>query len=148
MRKGNEPYVSLLAHSYGSTAALMALTEYDFHVDALALVGSPGSAAQSVDELHVRHGNVYVGEADWDPVPNSSFFGSDPGAASYGARPMGVRGTIDVITHERLLGSTGHNEYFSPGTESMRNMALIGIDKGEFVSTSGPSPERAAAASR
>jgi hypothetical protein len=148
MRRGNEPYVSLLTHSYGSTAALMALTEYDFRVDALALVGSPGSAAQSVSELHVRGGNVYVGEADWDPVPNSSFFGSDPGAASYGAHAMGVRGTIDVITHDRLLGSIGHNEYFSPGTESMRNMAIIVIDKGEFVSTSGATPERARATSR
>ncbi|MEP6480167.1 MAG: alpha/beta hydrolase, partial [Rhodoglobus sp.] len=126
MRAGNEPYVTLLAHSYGSTAALMALTEYDFQVDALAMVGSPGSAAQSVTDLHVKNGNVYVGEASWDPVPNSSFFGSDPGSASYGAKPMGVAGGLDIITHQVLLGSTGHNEYFSPGTESMRNMALIG----------------------
>jgi pimeloyl-ACP methyl ester carboxylesterase len=134
IRKGDEPYVSLLAHSYGSTAALMALTEYDFEVDALAMVGSPGSDAQSVRELNVRNGNVYVGEASWDPVPNSAFFGSDPGSESYGAKPMGVGGGFDVVTHEWLAGSTGHIEYFGPNTESMRNLALIGIDKGEFVS--------------
>lgn len=135
MRIGDEPYVSLLAHSYGSTAALMALTEYDFEVDALAMVGSPGSAAQSVNELNVRNGNVWVGEAGWDPVPNSAFFGSDPGSASYGAKPMGVGGGLDMITHELLAGSLGHNEYFGPNTESMRNLALIGIDKGQFVSS-------------
>lgn len=144
MRKTDPPHVALITHSYGSTAALMALTEYDFEVDALALVGSPGSAAQSVAELHVRGGNVFVGEAAWDPVPNSSFFGSDPGTASYGAHPMGVGGTVDVITHRVLLGSTGHNEYFSPGTESMRNLALIGIGMGEYVTSGTGAPGKAA----
>jgi pimeloyl-ACP methyl ester carboxylesterase len=133
IRADSQPYVTVIAHSYGSTAALMALTEFDFTVDALAMVGSPGSSAKSVDELHVRDGNVYVGEAAWDPIPNSSYFGSDPGAKSYGAKPMGVGGGLDFITHEVLLASTGHNEYFSAGTESMRNFALIGIGKGQFV---------------
>ena len=135
LRAGDEPYVSVIAHSYGSTAALMALTEYDFQVDALALVGSPGSPAKSVAELHVRDGNVYVGEAAWDPIPNSSYFGSDPGAKSYGAKPMGVSGETDPITHRVLASSTGHNEYFAPGTESMRNFALISIGQGQYVSS-------------
>lgn len=134
IRSGDEPYLTIIAHSYGSTAALLALSEYDFQVDALAMVGSPGSPAQSVADLNVRDGNVWVGEAAWDPIPNSSYFGSDPGAASYGAHPMGVSGGVDPITREVLLASTGHNEYFSAGTESMRNFALIGINRGQFVS--------------
>ncbi|MDQ4137724.1 MAG: alpha/beta hydrolase family protein, partial [Actinomycetota bacterium] len=129
----DQPYLSILAHSYGSTAALMALEEKDFKVDALAVIGSPGSAAQSVDELNVRNRNVFVGEAGWDPIPNSSYFGSDPGAESYGAKRMNVSGGIDVITNEVLAASTGHNEYFGPGTESLRNLALIAIDQGELV---------------
>jgi len=133
LRSADEPYISVIAHSYGSTAALMALTEYDFEVDALAMVGSPGSPAKSVDELHVRDGNVYVGEAAWDPIPNSSYFGSDPGAASYGAKPMGVAGGTDAVTHQPLKASFGHNEYFSPGTESMRNFALVAIGQGKYV---------------
>ncbi|MBG6053730.1 hypothetical protein IWX81_000120 [Salinibacterium sp. CAN_S4] len=137
LRAADEPYITVIAHSYGSTAALMALTEYDFEVDALALVGSPGSPAKSVDDLHVRGGNVYVGEGAWDPIPNSSYFGSDPGAASYGARHMSVAGGKDSLTGEPLLASNGHNEYFSPGTESMRNFALISIGKGQFVTGDG-----------
>ena len=133
LRVGNEPYVSVIAHSYGSTAALMALTEYDFQIDALAMVGSPGSPAKSVNDLHVRSGNVYVGEAAWDPIPNSAYFGSDPGAKSYGAKPMGVSGATDPLTKLALGASTGHNEYFSAGTESMRNFALIGIGQGQYV---------------
>ncbi len=130
-RGTDQPHISLLAHSYGSTAAMLALSE-STTVDALAMIGSPGAPATSVDELNVR-GDVFVGEAAWDPIPNSSFFGSDPGAAEFGARMMSVAGTVDVITNRVLAGSTGHNEYWSPGTESMRNLALIGIDKGELV---------------
>ena len=133
LRVGDEPYVSVIAHSYGSTAALMALTEYDFEIDALAMVGSPGSPAKSVDDLHVRDANVYVGEAAWDPIPNSAYFGSDPGAKSYGAKPMGVGGGTDPLTKLALGASTGHNEYFSAGTESMRNFALISIGQGQYV---------------
>ena len=133
LRAADEPYVSVIAHSYGSTAALMALSEYDFSVDALALVGSPGSPAKSVAELHVTDGNVFVGEAAWDPIPNSSYFGSDPGAKSYGAKPMGVSGETDPLTAVKLGASLGHNEYFAPGSESMRNFALIAIGQGGYV---------------
>ncbi|WP_146134280.1 alpha/beta hydrolase [Glaciihabitans tibetensis] len=132
-RSSDEPYVSVVAHSYGTTAALMAVTEYDFSIDALALVGSPGSAAQSVDELHVRDGNVFVGEAAWDPVPNTAFFGSDPGSESFGAHQMNVGGGVDLITNEVLAASIGHNGYFGAGSESVRNLALIGIGQTELV---------------
>ena len=134
LRGDDEPYITVVAHSYGSTAALMALTEGEFSIDALAMVGSPGSPAKSVDDLHVRNGNVWVGEAAWDPIPNSAYFGSDPGSASYGAKPLGVNGGRDSLTEQALKASTGHNEYFSPGTESMRNFALIGIGHGDYVS--------------
>lgn len=142
-RGDNRPFVSLLAHSYGSTAAMKALATGNFDVDAFAVVGSPGSSAQSVDELHVRNRNVFVGEASWDPVIGTAFFGSNPGAPSYGAHRMSVAGGTDLITSDQLSPSFGHNEYFAPGSESLRNMALIGIDKGALVSDgSGHDVER------
>jgi pimeloyl-ACP methyl ester carboxylesterase len=132
LRGDNAPYVSLLAHSYGSTAAMLALTETSATVDALAMIGSPGAPGASAATLNVR-GDIFVGEAAWDPIPNSSFFGLDPGSSEFGARAMNVAGGIDVITNRVLEGSTGHNAYFSPGTESMRNLALIAINRGELV---------------
>jgi hypothetical protein len=132
-RAGNLPYTTIVAHSYGSTAALMALTQYSFSVNALVLVGTPGSPAQSAKDLHVKNTNVWVGSAAWDPVPTSAFFGSDPSAPSYGAHTMGVNGATDVIVGTKLRQSIGHNEYFDPGTESIRNMALIGINQSELV---------------
>ena len=132
-RAGHLPYTTIVAHSYGSTAALMALAQYNFSVDALVLVGTPGSTAQSAKDLHVKNTNVWVGSAAWDPVPTSAFFGSDPSAPSYGAHTMGVSGAIDVIAGTKLAQSIGHNEYFDSGTESMRNMAVIGIGHPELV---------------
>jgi Alpha/beta hydrolase len=132
-RAGHLPYTTIVAHSYGSTAALMALTQYSFSVNALVLVGTPGSPAQSAKDLHVKNTNVWVGSAAWDPVPTSAFFGSDPSAPSYGAHTMGVNGGADAVAGTKLGQSIGHNEYFDPGTESVRNMALIGIDHAEMV---------------
>ena len=48
---------------------------------------------------------------------------------SFGAHPMGVDGGIDPITHHGLSASYGHNGYFDPGSESLRNLALISIDR-------------------
>ena len=133
LRSGDQPYLSVFAHSYGSTAALMALERHTVTVDALALMGSPGSASQTVAGLSVTGGNVFVGEAAMDPIVDTAFFGSDPGSPHYGAKRMGVQGAVDPLTHKSLAGSSGHNEYFTIGTESMRNLAMIGIDRGDLV---------------
>ncbi|TFD27554.1 alpha/beta hydrolase [Cryobacterium cryoconiti] len=132
-RGSRKPFVSLVAHSYGSTVALTALARGTFGVDALVLVGSPGSQVQSVDSLNVARRNVYVGSADWDPTVNSAFFGSDPGAKSYGANTLGVSGSYDRSTGDWLTGSVGHNAYFDLGSESLHNMALIGTGNADLV---------------
>ncbi len=133
-RAESRPYVSVLAHSYGSTAAMKALATGNFSIDSFAVVGSPGSAAKSVDELHVTGRNVFVGEASWDPVVGTGYFGSNPGDPTYGAHRMSVDGGPDLITQAELGVSIGHNGYFEPGSESLRNMALIGIGRGSLVS--------------
>lgn len=150
IRQTDPPFVSVFAHSYGSTAALLALERHTVTIDALALLGSPGSDAQSVSQLSVRDGNVFVGQAPMDPIVHSAFFGSDPGASAYGAQKMGVSGGIDPITEKKLAGSSGHNEYFATGSESMRNLALIGIDMGDLVmdGTSAGSPTETTASAR
>src|SRR5690554_79237 len=130
----DRPFISVLAHSYGSTAAMKALSTGNFEVDSLAVVGSPGSAARSVDDLSVRARNIFVGQASWDPVATSGYFGNDFGSSTFGARLMGVAGGADLITEEALRASVGHNDYFAPNSESLRNMALIGINRGSLVS--------------
>lgn len=129
------PYVSIVAHSYGSTAAMLALQENDISVDALILVGSPGSPATSVDDLKVAGGNVWVAAADSDPVPRSGVFGSQPLDEDFGATRFSVVAMTDPITGEKLDDIGGHVYYFWPGTTSVRNTALIAIGEGEHATT-------------
>ena len=133
MRNGREPYVSVFAHSYGATVTMLALQRDTMSIDALAMVGSPGGVANNVSELAVPEGHVWVGEAAWDPVVNTAFFGVDPGSPEFGANPMEVSGTTDPVTGSPLTPSVGHDWYLEPGTESLRNLSLIGIDEGRFV---------------
>lgn len=141
---GSGPYVSIVAHSYGSTAAMLALQENDVSVDALVLVGSPGSPATSVSDLKVADGNVWVAAADTDPVPRSGVFGSQPLDPDFGAHRFSVKAMKDPITGQKLADIQGHVYYFWPGTTAVRNTALIAIGHGELVSTD-TGPAKAAA---
>lgn len=133
-----QPFLSVLAHSYGSTAAMLSLTEDNVHADALAVVGSPGSPARSADELHV--GSVWVGAAEWDPIPASGVFGSQPSSRSYGAKLFSVAAGTDPLSGATLGGTLSHNDYFSPGSMSLRNLTLISLGEGERVT--GPEHSR------
>ncbi|MCU1437721.1 MAG: hypothetical protein JWP66_808 [Naasia sp.] len=136
-RPGDEPYISVFAHSYGATAAMLALSRGDMELDALAMMGSPGGSADSVDDLAVPKRRVWVGEAAWDPVVQTAFFGVDPGSEDFGARTMSVAGAVDPLTGVALTASVGHDWYLEPGTESLRNLSLIGIDRGDWVTEGG-----------
>ena len=112
---------------------MLSLQDDDVSIDALAIVGSPGSPARSVNQLKVTNGNVWVGAAQTDPVPQTGIFGSQPLSASYGAHRFGVDGATDPLSGSSLRGAVGHNDYFVSGTESLRNMVLIGINRGDLV---------------
>ncbi|CAN5509271.1 hypothetical protein BH10ACT6_BH10ACT6_00570 [soil metagenome] len=130
---GTQPYVAILAHSYGSTAAMLSLQNDAVSVDALAIVGSPGSPARTAGQLNVTNGNVWVGAGSTDPVPQVGLFGSQPTSAGYGAHRFGVDGATDPITGTSMSAVVGHDGYFVGGTESLRNMVLIGIGRGDLV---------------
>lgn len=133
LRSGDEPYISIFAHSYGATATMLALDRGDMSIDALAMMGSPGGVADNVRELAVPDGKVWVGAAAWDPVVHTAFFGTDPGSPEFGAKTMSVAGSVDPVTGAVLTASVGHDWYLEPGTESLRNLSLIGIDRGDYV---------------
>ncbi|WP_210480883.1 alpha/beta hydrolase [Naasia sp. SYSU D00948] len=148
LRDGDEPYVSVFAHSYGATAVMLALDSGDMSVDALAMMGSPGGVAETVADLGVPEGRVWVGEAAWDPVVHTAFFGVDPGSPEFGARRMSVAGSVDPVTGEVLTASVGHDWYLEPGTESLRNLSLIGIDEGQYVTDGSADPGTTLASER
>ncbi|WP_329385733.1 alpha/beta hydrolase [Streptomyces sp. NBC_01716] len=68
--ENENPHVTAVGHSYGSlTVGQAAQRDGGIPgVDDIVLVGSPGTGADSADELGVGRGHVYVGAAENDPV--------------------------------------------------------------------------------
>lgn len=132
-RTGHEPRVSVMAHSYGSTTATIALSSGRVSVDSLVLLGSPGSVVPDAGGLAVHGADVYAAAGSFDPVAGSGFFGADPAAAAFGAVVLHMGGGADTVTGRALAAALGHNDYFRAGTESMRSLALIGLGHGDLV---------------
>lgn len=140
-RQTDMPRVNIIAHSYGSTAATIALSNHTIHVDSLTLLGSPGSVVPRAGDLAVSPGGVYAAAAALDPVAGSGIFGVDPGSTSFGATLLNVAGGTDPFTEQHLAATLTHNTYFMPGTESIRNLALIGIGHGALAGGRTPEPQ-------
>ncbi|MFD8568629.1 alpha/beta hydrolase [Streptomyces sp. NPDC059639] len=116
--------VSLLCHSYGTVVCAAAAP--DLHggsaVTDLALVGSPGTGADSAADLATT-ARVWAarGADDWiadvphvraDVLGTTIGFGADPVSAAFGARVFAA-------------GDGGHSDYFRPGSPSLDNLARI-----------------------
>ncbi|MFE9448999.1 alpha/beta hydrolase [Streptomyces sp. NPDC006739] len=112
--------VALLCHSYGSVVCGRAADRLP--VDDLALVGSPGTGADSATALHTR-ARIWAarGGDDWVAhVPHVSVdlfgttvgFGTDPVTPAFGARVFDA-------------GDADHSGYFTPGSASLANLARI-----------------------
>lgn len=117
---GSKPRISLLCHSYGSVVCGRAASHLD--VDDIALVGSPGTGADTAAALHTQ-ARVWAarGSDDWvAEVPHVRLdllgtvvgFGTDPISPSFGARVFAA-------------GDGGHSDYFRPGSTSLANLTRI-----------------------
>jgi hypothetical protein len=134
VRNDHEPRLGVVAHSYGSTTAMIALSSGRTRVDSLTMLGSPGSAVTSVAELGVPRDEVFVGGAHWDPIAGTGFFGTDPGRASFGAAALDLVGGSDPADAGDVFRQPfGHNDYLKPGTASLHDVALIAVGRGDLV---------------
>lgn len=117
---GEKARLSLLCHSYGSVVCGRAAAGLD--VDDIALVGSPGTGADTATALHTR-ARVWAarGSDDWvgevphvkaDLFGTTVGFGTDPISPTFGARVFAA-------------GDGGHSDYFAPGSVSLTNLARI-----------------------
>ena len=131
---GNDPHVTVIGHSYGSTTVGYAGMN-GLAADDIAFVGSPGVGASNVNQLSAGPGHVYVGATEHDPVvqgTSSSWFTEDgssigPYDDRFGARTFG---TTDGTS---ALGA--HSEYYTKGSESVQNLARIATGDGASVTS-------------
>ncbi|MFG2354849.1 alpha/beta hydrolase [Streptomyces sp. NPDC048521] len=113
-------HVSLLCHSYGSVVC--GRTAAGLDVDDIALVGSPGTGADTAAGLHTP-ARVWAarGSDDWvahvphlraDLLITTVGFGTDPVSRAFGARVFDA-------------ADADHSGYFTPGSTSLANLARI-----------------------
>ncbi len=133
VRGADRPRLNVVAHSYGSTTALMALSSGHMQADSLTVLGSPGSDVQSAADLAVRAGQVYVGDAHSDPIAGSGYFGTDPGSPGFGSTLLDLSADTVGTDAGVFRRPVGHNDYLKPGTASLHDVALIGIGRGDLV---------------
>ncbi|WP_406171954.1 alpha/beta hydrolase [Streptomyces sp. NBC_00996] len=117
---GQSAHLSLLCHSYGTVVCGRAARGLD--VEDIALLGSPGTGADSAAALHTS-ARVWAarGADDWvanvphtraDLFGTTIGFGTDPVSPAFGA-------------HVFAAGGGGHSDYFTPGSVSLDNLARI-----------------------
>ncbi|MEU2793648.1 alpha/beta hydrolase [Streptomyces sp. NPDC007100] len=113
--------VTLMCHSYGSVVCGVAASRLPSNVGDIAVAGSPGMRADTVAALGT-HARVWAmrDADDWiQDVPYMEVgglgHGADPVTSAFGARVLSAS------------GAEGHAGYFVPGTQSLRNFALIGV---------------------
>ncbi|MFF3847052.1 alpha/beta hydrolase [Streptomyces sp. NPDC002328] len=121
---GPAAHVTLLCHSYGSVVCGRAAAGLD--VEDLVLLGSPGTGADSAEDLGTR-ARVWAarGADDWvAEVPHTEIdlfgttlgFGTDPMSPTFGA-------------HVFPAGPGGHSDYFKPHSQSLTNITRITLNQ-------------------
>ena len=134
-RGGREVNMSVVAHSYGSTTAGHAATDYGLDVvDDLIVVGTPG-LGRGVDHVDDLGGpDVWVGNASRDPVPQFADngwwgggpfdlgLGNDVAEDDFGAKRFQAE---DPTRADAPVSKADHSKYFDRGTESIFNMGQI-----------------------
>ncbi|MET8947721.1 alpha/beta hydrolase [Streptomyces sp. NPDC004542] len=117
---GSTP-VTMFCHSYGSVLCGVAAHAMPPRVADIAVAASPGMRASQASRLGTRARVWAMRDAsDWiQDVPYLEVgglgHGADPVSAAFGARVLSAR------------DAEGHAGYFEPGTDSLRNLADIGV---------------------
>ena len=154
----NPPFISVTAHSYGTTTAAYALSQTENTIDSLVFYGSAGidpEAAESAADLKVRSGEVYATLGRADKVAPAGQLGSNfgdprvtPTSETWGAKVFSSEPA--VVDGRELLGNGGHGGegstvgagitetekgrgYLDPDTASLRHIAAASSGSGERI---------------
>ncbi|MEU1401969.1 alpha/beta hydrolase [Streptomyces sp. NPDC005728] len=117
---GSAP-VSMFCHSYGSVLCGVAAHGMPRRVTDIAVAASPGMRAGKASHLGTSARVWAMRDAtDWvQDVPYLEVgglgHGADPVSSAFGARVLSAR------------DAQGHSGYFQPGTDSLRNLADVGV---------------------
>ncbi|RZS43095.1 alpha/beta hydrolase family protein [Herbihabitans rhizosphaerae] len=144
-RGSDQPHVTVVGHSYGST--VVARAGHDYHAygpnDDIVLLGSigPGNGITKASDLNVSPDQVHVGTARNDITINAGGgHGADPTSKEFGAKRIAAEtDTPDIDLPYVPAGDYGfgfggaHGSYFDPNSESLYNVGQIATGHGDSV---------------
>ncbi|SDZ02698.1 Alpha/beta hydrolase [Saccharopolyspora shandongensis] len=116
--RDDDPHLTAIGHSYGSTITGYAMQEQGHGVDDAVFSGSPGVGTDDVEDLNVPAGHSYRIEAKNDWVADLGRFGGDPSHLD------GMTG-LSAKESEHGKGVEGHSSYFAPDSTSQYNMSTV-----------------------
>jgi alpha/beta hydrolase family protein len=117
----DDPHITALGHSYGSTTTGYAL-QNGTGVDDAVFFGSPGVGTSDLNKLQVPDGHLYNIEGDFDPVADSGQFGPDPGLMD-GMNQLSAR--AETGPFGPMTESAWHSYYLVDNSTSQLNMAAV-----------------------
>ena len=157
-RSGSAVFITVAAHSYGSTTAAEALSRTNFDVDAVVFYGSAGvdeDSAPTASVLRVKEldgaTQVYATHATGDGVAKLGIIGSglsedprlSPTSRDFGGLVFSSDGTDELLaTTEHSARSTteGGTGYLDRGTQSLTAIGMIAAGTGGGVDTFDEAP--------
>jgi hypothetical protein len=146
----DDAVINVVAHSYGSTTASIALTESNVRVDSFVAIGSAGFPTEINEARDLNADNVFAGEARavipftgakgdaWAWIGRTSDHPVDPTHPLFGATSFDVDGGQDgVAVTEHVTTTPDGTGYLDPTTQSLENVALATVRRGTEVSAAG-----------
>jgi hypothetical protein len=142
-------HVTVIGHSYGSTAVADAAAGYGMAADDVVLIGSPGTdlARTAADFRLPDTGRVYVGAASTDPVTFlAGLTGDSPATIPADGLGLGADPAVDGFGATRFKAEVAnpdldlwqdHVRYFDLGSESLYSMAEVASGEGHSLEADG-----------
>jgi hypothetical protein len=134
---------TVIAHSYGSVVAGLAMRDHGMAPDNVVLIGSPGPAVDHVSGFGLPDSSdVYAARGPLDAIVHFGPHGADPTDPRFGATRLevGPLSSDDPMVY-------WHSAYYQDGSHSLQNLALLTLDADAAVTTVDPTiTDRAIAA--
>ncbi|MCF2528614.1 alpha/beta hydrolase [Yinghuangia soli] len=133
--EGDRDRLTVVGHSYGSAVVGSAASQHTLDADDIVVVGSPGTNTSHVSQMNMQNGHVWSGAASDDYVARlpqaaeAAAYAPIPGAPAIpGAYPMGAAPQdVDYGANRFDVDTSGHSNYWDPGSESVRNIGAITV---------------------
>lgn len=111
--------LTIVAHSYGSVLAGVALARDGLAPTNVVALGSPGMTVGNVGDLHLSKGQFFDEKAPGDPVADLlGGMGADPASPGFGGTRLATNGA-------GMPSVSGHSEYFGRGSRALDGISHV-----------------------